>query len=55
MELFLTVAHLVRRFDMELYDTEAEDVRIVRDMNMGYTRRGNLRVYAKLSLAEREG
>ncbi|KID63039.1 benzoate 4-monooxygenase cytochrome P450, partial [Metarhizium brunneum ARSEF 3297] len=52
MELFLTVAHLVRRFDMELYDTEAEDVRIVRDMNMGYTRRGNLRVYAKLSLAE---
>ncbi|KID83983.1 benzoate 4-monooxygenase cytochrome P450 [Metarhizium guizhouense ARSEF 977] len=55
MELFLTVAHLFRRFDMELYDTEAEDVRIVRDMNMGYTRRGNLRVYAKLSLAEREG
>ncbi|EFY95065.2 Cytochrome P450 CYP58S1 [Metarhizium robertsii ARSEF 23] len=52
MELFLTVAHLLRRFDMELYDTEEEDVRIVRDMNMGYTRRGNLRVYAKLSLAE---
>ncbi|KID61678.1 benzoate 4-monooxygenase cytochrome P450, partial [Metarhizium hybridum] len=55
MELFLTVAHLVRRFDVELYDTKAEDVRIVRDMNMGYTRRGNLRVYAKLSLAEGSG
>jgi hypothetical protein len=37
---------------MQLYDTEPEDVRIVRDMMMGYTRRGSLTVYAKLSMTK---
>ncbi|RDA91545.1 hypothetical protein CP533_4373 [Ophiocordyceps camponoti-saundersi (nom. inval.)] len=49
MELFLTIAHLVRRFDLELHDTGPEDVRIVRDMNMGFTRRGAVRVFAKVT------
>ncbi|RDA85958.1 hypothetical protein CP532_0835 [Ophiocordyceps camponoti-leonardi (nom. inval.)] len=48
MELFLTIAHLGRRFDLELYDTGPEDVRIVRDMNMGFTRRGAVRVFARV-------
>ncbi|KAH6609162.1 benzoate 4-monooxygenase cytochrome p450 [Trichoderma cornu-damae] len=49
MELFLTVANFARRFNLELYDTTPEDVRIVRDMTMGFTRRGGVKVYAKLS------
>lgn len=48
MELFLTVAHFARRFDLELYDTEPEDVRIVRDMTIGFTRRGSVRVFARM-------
>ncbi|KAL7796737.1 cytochrome P450 [Trichoderma ceciliae] len=52
MELFLAAANFVRRFDVALFDTEPEDVRIVRDMVMGLTRRGSMKVYAKLSLAD---
>ncbi|PHH73528.1 hypothetical protein CDD80_3750 [Ophiocordyceps camponoti-rufipedis] len=48
MELFLTVGHFVRRFDLELYDTEPEDVRIIQDMNVGLTRRGAVRVFARM-------
>ncbi|PFH57702.1 hypothetical protein XA68_14681 [Ophiocordyceps unilateralis] len=49
MELFLTIGHLARRFDLELHDTGPEDVRIVRDMNMGLTRRGAVRVFARMA------
>ncbi|XP_044721767.1 cytochrome p450 domain-containing protein [Hirsutella rhossiliensis] len=52
LELFQTIAHFVRRFDVHLYDTEPEDVRLTRDMTIGYTRRGFMKVYAKLSSAE---
>ncbi|KAL6794162.1 cytochrome P450 [Trichoderma sp. SZMC 28012] len=48
LELFLTVAHFARRFNLELHDTVAEDLRIVRDMTMGVTRRGGIKVYARL-------
>ncbi|EHK21118.1 uncharacterized protein TRIVIDRAFT_90966 [Trichoderma virens Gv29-8] len=49
LELFLTIAHFARRFNMELHNTELEDFRIVRDMTMGVTRRGGFKVYARLS------
>jgi hypothetical protein len=46
--LFLTIAHFARRFNLELHDTVQEDLRIVRDMTMGVTRRGGIKVYARL-------
>lgn len=49
LELFLTIAHFAHRFNMELHDTVLDDMRIVRDMTMGVTRRGGVKVYAKLS------
>ncbi|KAL6887557.1 cytochrome P450 [Trichoderma longibrachiatum] len=48
LELFLTLAHFARRFNLELHDTVLDDIRIVRDMTMGLTRRGGIKVYAKL-------
>lgn len=33
-ELFLTLASMFRRFDLELYKTSIEDVMLVRDMFM---------------------
>lgn len=45
------MAHFARRYNLELHDTTPEDVRIVRDMVMGFTRRGNMTVYVKLSSA----
>jgi hypothetical protein len=48
LELFLTLAHFARRFNVELHDTVLDDIRIVRDMTMGVTRRGGVKVYAKL-------
>ncbi|KAK8058399.1 hypothetical protein PG994_008847 [Apiospora phragmitis] len=35
-EIFITVAVLVRRFDMELYDTTEKDVEVARDKLFGY-------------------
>jgi hypothetical protein len=52
MELFLTVASFVRRFNLELVNTTPEDIRIVRDMVVGLTRNGNMKVYGKLSLVD---
>ncbi|KAF5858543.1 hypothetical protein ETB97_004286 [Aspergillus alliaceus] len=48
LELYLTIAYFVRRFDLELIDTTAEDMKIVQDMGLGYTRRGELSVFAKI-------
>ncbi|RFU73920.1 benzoate 4-monooxygenase cytochrome p450 [Trichoderma arundinaceum] len=49
MELYLAVSQFARRFNVHLHNTEPEDMRIVRDMTVGYTRRGGLKVYAQLS------
>lgn len=52
MELFLTIAHFVRRFDVQLHDTEPEGVRAVGGLFVGTTRRGPLRVYAPITEAD---
>ncbi|KNG89675.1 putative benzoate 4-monooxygenase cytochrome P450 [Aspergillus nomiae NRRL 13137] len=48
LELYMTLAYYVRRFDIELVNTTAEDMRIVRDMGVGLTRRGEPSVYARV-------
>lgn len=49
MELYLTLASFVRRFDVELYNTTFEDIRITHDMGIGFTSRGDVTVYGKVS------
>ncbi|KAK1254750.1 hypothetical protein MKX08_008745 [Trichoderma sp. CBMAI-0020] len=52
MELFLTVAAFVRRFNLELVDTTPDDVRVVREFLIGFTNKGGIKVNAKLTLAD---
>ncbi|PYI03028.1 benzoate 4-monooxygenase cytochrome P450 [Aspergillus sclerotiicarbonarius CBS 121057] len=49
IELYLTIAHVMRRFDFTLHNTKPEDVRITRDIIIPGTERGMLRVYAKVT------
>lgn len=48
-ELYLTIAALVRRVDIELFDTNIDDIRLVRDFIVGAPRKGGrgLRIIAK--------
>ncbi|KAI9036290.1 uncharacterized protein KD926_002108 [Aspergillus affinis] len=47
-EMYLTIARLVRCFDIELHDTTIEDLKIVSEKLLPVTRRGPTRVYAKM-------
>lgn len=47
-ELYLTIAHMYRRYDIFLHNTEPEDVCMTSDLLAGYTRRGVLKVHVKL-------
>ncbi|KAF9889352.1 hypothetical protein FE257_007462 [Aspergillus nanangensis] len=49
MELYTTIAAVARRFDWELHDTTPDDIRVTGDMAVGYTRRGELKVYARIT------
>jgi hypothetical protein len=40
-EILLAVATIFREFEMELYETTIDDVRIVRDMFNGHPREGS--------------
>lgn len=46
-ELYITLASLVRRFDMELFETTAENIRIVREFALGFPKKGDFSVRAK--------
>ncbi|KAE8422352.1 cytochrome P450 [Aspergillus pseudocaelatus] len=48
LELYMTLAYFVRRFDVELVNTTLEDMRIVRDMGVGFTHRGEPSVYGRI-------
>ncbi|KAI6081688.1 cytochrome P450, partial [Hypoxylon rubiginosum] len=48
-ELYMTLATIVRRFDIELYETSPEDIRMVRDMGIAQPERGEFRVRAKIT------
>ncbi|GIK06764.1 hypothetical protein Aspvir_002415 [Aspergillus viridinutans] len=45
-ELFLVTATLVRRFDMELYETPKKNIELARDFGTPYPEKGNLSVRA---------
>ncbi|KAJ5762739.1 cytochrome P450 [Penicillium manginii] len=47
-ELYMTMAHIVRRFDIELHDTSSETIKVYRDLGLGYPKEGALRVMAKV-------
>lgn len=40
-ELYLTIAHVFRRYEFELYDTTVDDVRLVRDRFFGAPKDGS--------------
>jgi hypothetical protein len=45
----MTIAYMVRRFDMVLHETTFEDIRIVRDYVLGLSKHGDLRVFTKVT------
>ncbi|KAL4982116.1 cytochrome P450 [Aspergillus falconensis] len=53
-ELYNTLAAVVRRFDMELYRTTAEDIRFVRDMLLPRSKDGPWKVRVKVVGIRRE-
>lgn len=50
----MTIAYMVRRFDMVPHETTVEDMRIVRDYILGLTRNGELTVFTKVTNRLRE-
>ncbi|KAI0154663.1 cytochrome P450 [Xylariaceae sp. FL1272] len=48
-ELFMTLAALVRRFDMELYESHPDDVRMDQEMGLAASKRNNFSVRAKIT------
>lgn len=48
-ELYMTLASMIRRFDMELYETGPEDIRIHREMGIGQPKKGDFCVRAKIT------
>jgi len=45
----MAIAGFVRQFDMELHETELEDLKIVRDYGLGVTRKGEVEVSARVT------
>jgi hypothetical protein len=48
-ELYYTISRFARRFDLELYQTTLDDIRIVRDLGFGLTKNGDLKVRARIT------
>jgi hypothetical protein len=48
-ELFLVIATIVRRFDMELYETPKRNIDLARDLGTPYPEKGNLSVRAVIT------
>jgi hypothetical protein len=49
MELYLTIAYAIRRFNFEMYETGPEEVRITRERVVGYPESGTFQVHAKIT------
>lgn len=47
-ELYLTVAHVFRRFEFKLYDTTVDDIRVFRDRFFAAPRDGSMGVRAEV-------
>ncbi|KAI0460036.1 cytochrome P450 [Xylaria acuta] len=48
-ELYMTLASIIRRFDIELYETGPQDIRIEREMGIGQPKGGDFSVRAKIT------
>ena len=47
-EVYMTIANLFRRLEMELFETEEDDVRIVCDAIVGHPKKGSRGVRVKV-------
>ena len=45
----MTIASFVRRFDMELYETTMDNIRIDRELGIGHPKGGEFSVRAKVT------
>jgi hypothetical protein len=48
-ELYLTISSFALGFDMELYETTIENIRVVRDHGLPYPEKGHWNVKAKVT------
>ncbi|OOQ81615.1 benzoate 4-monooxygenase cytochrome P450 [Penicillium brasilianum] len=48
-EMYLALAHVVRRYDMELYDTTFNNVHLVRDLGLGFPKEKPLSVKTRVT------
>ncbi len=48
-ELYMTIASFVRRFDMELYETTVDNIRIDRELGIGHPKEGKFSVRARVT------
>ena len=47
-ELYLTIATVFRRVDLKLFETQRDDITIVRDAFIGYPKKGSSGVRVKV-------
>ena len=50
----MTIASFVRRFDMELYETTMDNIRIGRELGIGHPKQGEFSVRAKVTNVVKE-
>jgi hypothetical protein len=48
-EIYLALAHIVRRFDFAPYDTTVANVSVLRELGIGYPKEGRFGVRATVS------
>lgn len=48
-ELYLTISSFARNFDMELYETSFENIRVFRDQGLPYPEKGHWNIKAKVT------
>lgn len=48
-ELYMTLARMIRRFDIDLYESQPGDIRIDREMGIGQPLHGDFAVRAKIT------
>ncbi|KAI1777244.1 cytochrome P450 [Hypoxylon cercidicola] len=48
-ELYMTLATIIRRFDVELYETGPDNIRIDREIGIGVPKQGEFKVQAKIT------
>lgn len=47
-EIYLTIAHIVRRFEFALHECTVDDISVYRDLGVGCPKEGHFNVQAKV-------